>query len=92
MEDLKDCEEMRNDAKRTMWAFLLLNIGAILFWLIGSPLDEVAWLFFFLQVFFLIIWLLPYFLYQTVFLKRNFKYAFFRALSSYKDLFAHFNY
>jgi len=92
MEDLKDIQELRKDSKGTIWAFFIINIIAAAFWFIGSPLDEVAFVFVFVQIAFLIVWLVPYFLYQIMFLKRSFKYAFYKALSSYKDLWANFTY
>ncbi len=92
MENSKDIQELQKEAKGILWAFIIINVIAVLFWLIGSPLDEVAFIFVFVQVLFLIVWLLPYFLYQIIILKRDFKYALYKTLSSYKDLWENFTY
>lgn len=92
MENLNNIQESRKDAKGTLWAFVIINAIAGIFWSIGSPLDEVAFVFVFVQIVFLIIWLLPYFLYQVIFLKRDFKYALYKTLGSYKSLWTNFTY
>ena len=92
MDNLNNDQELRKDAKRTLWAFVIINATAGMFWLIGSPLDEIAFVFVFVQVVFLILWLLPYFLYQIIILKRDFKNALYQTLGSYKDLWANFTY
>ena len=92
MDNLNNDQELRKDAKRTLWAFVIINATAGMFWLIGGPLDEITFVFVFVQVVFLILWLLPYFLYQIIILKRDFKIALYKSLGSYKDLWANFTY
>ncbi len=92
MDNLKNIQDLRKDAKGTIWAFVIINVVAVLFWLIGSPLDKVSFVFVLVQVAFLVVWLLPYFLYQIIILKRDFKYAAYKTLSSYKELWVNFTY
>ena len=92
MQDIDEVQNVRSDAIKAAWAFFLINLISLVFYLVGKPLDEVAYVFVFVQIAFLAVWLLPYFIYQVLFRKRKLLYAFYKTLCSYKDLWANFTY
>lgn len=92
MNNIEEVQSVKSDAIKAALAFLIINLISVVFFLVGKPLDDVAFVFVFVQIAFFAVWLLPYFIYQVLFRKRELLYAFYKTLSSYKDLWTNFTY
>ena len=87
--EVKDLKQLVKDARRAIYAFIIINVIALLFFLLDGLYNEFVFMALFLQVFLFLFWLGPYFAYQVLIKKLRFKYAFYKSLASYKEALGH---
>ena len=85
-DDSFDLNALRRDAHRAVWVLVILNIFVLLFYLIDTEFNEFVFIALFVQIGFLLLWLLPVFSYQVLVKKLDSKVAMYSALASYKNL------
>ena len=76
--------ELKSDARKAVWAFLIINICVVLLALIGNK--EFVFAAIFIQLGLILLWLLPVFLYQVLIKKQAVVLSTLKALASYKNL------
>lgn len=84
-----ELRKLIKDARWAIWAFVIINIFVLVFYLADGALNEFVFMALFVQAFLFIVWLLPVFCYQVFFKRVSVKYAFYRALASYKSALGH---
>ncbi|MEG3768844.1 hypothetical protein [Alteromonas sp. 14N.309.X.WAT.G.H12] len=87
----EDLRQLVKDARWAIWAFTILNIFVLFFFLTNGLYDEFVFVLLFIQAFLVLFWLGPVFLYQVFVKKVRLKYAIYRALASYREAFAYFS-
>jgi fatty acid desaturase len=80
-----ELRQLIKDARWAIWSFVIINIFVLLFLFVDGIFNKFVFVALFVQVFLLIVWLLPVFFYQVFFKKVSVKYSFYKALASYKD-------
>ncbi len=85
----EDLRQLVKDAKWAIWAFVILNTFVLVFFFVDGLYNEFVFVLLFIQVFLVLFWLGPVFLYQIFIKKVRIKYAVYRALASYKEAFSH---
>ena len=76
--------ELKSDASKAVWVFLIINICVVLLALIGNK--EFVFAAIFIQFGLILLWLLPVFLYQVLIKKQAVVLSILKALASYKNL------
>lgn len=76
--------ELRSDAKKAIWTFLIINICVVLLALGGGR--QFVFVAIFVQSALVVFWLLPVFLYQVLVKKQALVLSALKALASYKNL------
>ena len=76
--------DIRSDARKAIWTFLIINICVAFLALGGERQFVLAAIF--VQSALFVFWLLPVFLYQVLFKKQELALSVLKALASYKNL------
>jgi hypothetical protein len=77
-------EDLRSDAKKAIWTFLIINICVVLLALGGERQFVIVAIF--VQSALVVFWLLPVFLYQVLVNKQVLALSVLKALASYRNL------
>lgn len=86
---LAELKQLIKDARRAIWLFVIINVFVLLIFFVDGIFNEFVFVALFVQVFLFTVWLLPVFCYQVFFKKLSAKYAFYKALASYKEALGH---
>ncbi len=84
-----ELKQLIKDARWAIWSFVIINFFVLLFYYVDGIFNEFVFVALFVQGFLFTVWLLPVFFYQVFFNKFSVKYAFFKALASYKEALGH---
>lgn len=83
-DNTENCSDIRSDAKKAIWTFLIINF-CVAFLAFGGE-KQFVFAAIFVQSALFVFWLLPVFLYQVVFKKEAIALSVLKALASYKNL------
>lgn len=89
MEETEDLRQLIKDAKWAIYAFVVINSFALIFYLADGIFDEFVFMALFIQAFLFLFWLGPVFIYQVCIKKLRVKYAIYKSLASYKEALGH---
>ena len=84
-----DLNELKKDARWAIWSFILINMIVVFFFIVDGIYNPFVFVGLLVQGVLILFWILPMFLYQVLFKGINPKYAFYKALASYKDIMGH---
>lgn len=84
-----ETRELIKDARRAIWSFFIINVFVLLFYVIDGGYYEFVFVVLFIQALVFVVWLLPVFCYQMFVKKLNVKFAFYKAMASYKEALSH---
>ena len=84
-----ELKQLIKDARRAIWLFFIINVFVLLIFFVDGIFNEFVFVALFVQGFLFTVWLLPVFCYQVFFKKLSAKYAFYKALASYKEALGH---
>jgi hypothetical protein len=86
---VKELRQLIKDARWAIGAFVIINFLVVVFFIVDGLNNEFVFIALFVQVSLLILWLLPVFCYQIFIKKLSVKYAFYKALATYKEVLGH---
>lgn len=80
-----ELRQLIKDARWAIWSFVIINLFVLLFFFVDGIFNEFVFLALFVQGLLFTVWLLPVFCYQVFYKKLSVKFAFYKALVSYKE-------
>jgi hypothetical protein len=84
-----ELRQLIKDARWAIWAFFIINVFVLILFLVDGILNEFVFMALLIQALLFLGWLLPVFCYQVFFKQKSAKYAFYKAMASYKDALGH---
>ena len=84
-----ELRQLVKDARWAIWAFAIINIFVLIFFLAYGAFNEFVFVALFVQAFLLVVWLLPVFCYQVFIKQLSVKLAFYKAMATYKEALGH---
>ncbi|MCK8129088.1 hypothetical protein MTF66_29025 [Pseudoalteromonas sp. 2CM39R] len=84
-----ELRQLIKDARWAIWSFVVINAFVLLFFFVDGIFNEFVFVALFVQGLLFTVWLLPVFCYQVFFKKLSVKFAFYKALASYKEALGH---
>jgi len=84
-----ELRQLIKDARWAIWSFVIVNIFVLIFFLVDGVFNEFVFVALFVQAFLFLVWLLPVFCYQVFIKKLSVKYAFYKAMATYKEALSH---
>ncbi|MEP1552011.1 MAG: hypothetical protein ABJJ44_06135 [Paraglaciecola sp.] len=84
-----ELRQLVRDARWAIWAFAIINIFVLIFFLADGVFNEFVFVALFVQAFLVVVWLLPVFCYQVFIKQLSVKFAFYKAMATYKEALGH---
>lgn len=86
---ITELRQLIKDARWAIWSFVIINLVVLLMFFVDGIFNEFVFVALLVQALLLLVWLLPIFCYQVFIKNFSVKYAFYKALATYKEALGH---